>query len=41
MSELSLLRAEVSTGLRDFTDADAGGPRGPVDDGDRSCASTT
>ena len=27
MSELSLLRAEVSTGLRDFTDANAGGDR--------------
>jgi acyl-CoA dehydrogenase len=27
MSELSLLRAEVSTGLRDFTEANAGGDR--------------
>ncbi len=27
LSELSLLRAEVSTGLRDFTDANAGGDR--------------
>ncbi len=27
MSELSLLRAEVATGLRDFTDANAGGDR--------------
>ena len=41
MSELSLLRAEVSSALREFLDAGRRRPRAALDDGRRRCASTT